>query len=405
VTRRGVPVTVVFQGRPGRGAGPDFRGAVITGPSGITLRGDVELHVRSSSFAAHGHASDPAYANVILHVVFDDDTGADTPLPGGGTAPVVALAPWVARRADELQRWLERPLLWREPCHDAAQRLGAAGVEAALDGEGTRRLEARRERLALAVRSAGLDQTLYESLMEALGYGGNAPPMLALARLLPWRVLRTYRSPAAREALLLGSAGLLPSQRGHRGPIEPYPAELERRFAATRLPALSSGLWKLWGIRPANAPARRLAAAGALLGSLKEPSAIFSALTTRTVNEAIAPFTSLRASGYWLDHHDLCAAPSRLPPAYIGRARALEILINTVLPAAQASDDRRLADQAAALLSKLPRPAAYGATRFLERAISSEGVAIRLNARRAQGLLALNRDWCTQNGCGRCPLS
>ena len=24
-----------------------------------------------------------AYAGVILHVVFEDDTGADTPLPGG----------------------------------------------------------------------------------------------------------------------------------------------------------------------------------------------------------------------------------------------------------------------------------------------------------------------------------
>jgi hypothetical protein len=405
VTRRGVPVTVVFQGRPGRGAGPDFRGAVITGPSGITLRGDVELHVRSSSFAAHGHATDPAYAGVILHVVFDDDTGADTPLPGGGTAPVVALAPWVARRADELQHWLERPLLWREPCHDAALRLGGAGVESALDSEGMRRLDARRDQLALAVGSSGLDQALYESLMEALGYGGNAPQMLALARLLPWRIVRAQRSPAAREALLLGSAGLLPSQRAHRGPLEGHVAELERRFAAARLPALHSGLWKLWGIRPANAPARRLAAAAALFGSLGQPSAIFSVLSARTVNEAIGPFTSLRAEGYWLTHHDLCAGPSRLPAACIGRDRALEILVNAVLPAARASGDPQLARQAVDLYAKLPRPAAYGATRFLERALASDGIRIAINARRAQGMLALHRDWCTQGGCGRCPLS
>ena len=125
VTRHGVPVRVISPGRPGRGPGPDFRNAAIAGPSGVTLRGDIELHVRSSLFRAHGHPADRAYANVVLHVVFDDDTGEDTPLSGGSTAPVVALAPWVARRADELRHWLERPLLWREPCHDAVMRLGA----------------------------------------------------------------------------------------------------------------------------------------------------------------------------------------------------------------------------------------------------------------------------------------
>ena len=78
VTRAGVPVQVIFQGRAGRGPGPDFRGALIAGPSGLPLRGDVELHVRASSFRAHGHDRDPAYANIILHVVFDDDDGADT---------------------------------------------------------------------------------------------------------------------------------------------------------------------------------------------------------------------------------------------------------------------------------------------------------------------------------------
>ena len=183
VTREGVPVNVIFHGRAGRGPGPDFRGAVIAGPSGIRLRGDVELHVRSSSFREHGHETDPAYANVILHVVFEDDTGVDTPLPGGRTAPVVALAPWVARRAEDLQRWLQTPLLWREPCHDAVMRMGDDGAAAALEAEGDRRLDAKAARIAETVRQGGLDQALYEGVMEAMGFGGNAPALLALARL------------------------------------------------------------------------------------------------------------------------------------------------------------------------------------------------------------------------------
>ncbi|MEX2246969.1 MAG: DUF2851 family protein [Dehalococcoidia bacterium] len=408
VTRQGVPVTVIFQGRPGRGPGPDFRDALVAGPSGVPVRGDVELHVRSSSFRAHGHERDPAYARVVLHVVFHDDTGADTALRGGRTAPVVALAGWVARRAGELERWLERPLLCREPCHDAAMRLGADGVARALEGEGGRRFDARVTRTRGLIGAAGIEQALWEGLLEALGYGGNQPPMLALARLLPWGALTARlpqgptRRPAA-EALLLGSAGLLPSQRGHRGPVEPYVETLERSFAKTQLPTLPAGSWKLWGVRPENAPARRVAAAAALGARTAAPSHLLGTVGDR-IDDALRPLLT-SAEGYWLSHHDLCAGPARLPPALVGRSRALEILLNVVLPAACASGDQALAARARALHTRLPRPASYGVTRFLENALASEGVRVPLNARRAQGLLALHRDWCTQGGCGRCPLS
>ena len=128
-------------------------------------------------------------------------------------------------------------------------------------------------------------------------------------------------------------------------------------------------------------------------------------LSAATVREAIAPLVAAQAAGYWRDHYDLCAGPSRLPPAYIGRSRALEILVNVVLPAACASGDAGMAAQGLALFGKLPRPAVYGVTRHIEEALASDGIRVPVNARRAQGLLALNQDWCTQGGCGRCPLS
>lgn len=406
VTRAGVPMRVIFQGRAGRGAGPDFRGAAIAGPSGLTIRGDVELHVRSSDFRAHGHQTDTAYANVILHVVFEDDTGQDTPLPSGGSAPVVALGPWVARRADELQRWLERPLLWREPCHGAVRRSGAEGVGGALDAEGDRRFEAKVALARDTVRADGLDQALYEGLLEALGYGGNAAPMRALARLLPWSRLHECSSGdrIRMEGLLLAAGGLLPSQRAHNGAIDPYVERLERVSPRARSPALEPAVWKHWGVRPENAAARRLAAAAALLERAKAPAALLASATAATVSEAVAPLV-VAADGYWRTHHDVCANACRLPLALVGRARALEILINVVLPVACCGDDDVLAGRARALFARLPRPAVYGATKFIEAALASEGVRVPINARRAQGLLELQRNWCTQGGCGRCGLS
>ncbi|MDZ4278881.1 MAG: DUF2851 family protein, partial [Dehalococcoidia bacterium] len=52
VTGESVQLRVLHPGRRGRGAGPDFRDALIALPSGAVLRGDVELHVRASDFRA-----------------------------------------------------------------------------------------------------------------------------------------------------------------------------------------------------------------------------------------------------------------------------------------------------------------------------------------------------------------
>src|SRR5579864_693704 len=60
---------VVFPGRRWGGPRPDFLGAVLACADGTLVRGDVELHLRASSWAGHRHALDAAYARVVLHVV------------------------------------------------------------------------------------------------------------------------------------------------------------------------------------------------------------------------------------------------------------------------------------------------------------------------------------------------
>jgi len=163
-------------------------------------------------------------------------------------------------------------------------------------------------------------------------------------------------------------------------------------------------VWKLWGVRPENFPTRRVAAAAALFARLESPEGVLGLLNAGTVREAIAPLLVV-ARDFWLTRYDVCAGPCRLPPAFVGRSRALELLVNVVLPAAAASGEPGPAARARAMFGKLPRPAVYGATRFIENALASEGLRVPVNARRAQGLLGLHHDWCTQNGCGRCPLS
>ena len=78
-TTGGEPIEVLSPGVWNGGPGPDFRGAILR-IGGRRAAGDVEIHVRPSDWAAHGHDGDPRYANVVLHVAwFPPAPGAALP--------------------------------------------------------------------------------------------------------------------------------------------------------------------------------------------------------------------------------------------------------------------------------------------------------------------------------------
>jgi hypothetical protein len=87
-------------------------------------------------------------------------------------------------------------------------------------------------------------------------------------------------------------------------------------------------------------------------------------------------------------------------PGLIGRGRALELLANAVLPFAAAYP--ALEPAAEAVYRSLPLPAPYGNVRHLHDAV---GAGVPPDFRRQQGMLYLLGRYCTQGGCGKCPLS
>jgi hypothetical protein len=362
-TTAGRPLRVIYRGRRGGGPGPDFRDAVIEAPWG-TLKGDVELHVRTSDFRRHGHHHDPAYNRLALHLVFWPDEPHDTILASGRRVPVAALAPWVGRRQEEIQRWLERPALWHEPCRSAPGRMGEGAVAAVLERLGDIRFRLRTAELRRALARQDGDEVLYSALLEALGYGGNREAFLHLARRLPWAQMRRVLldvPPQERAAVALE----------------------ELAQAATRPPKLA---WRRAGLRPGNHPGRRLEAAAHLAARYAEADLAegLRPLLEGDAAQAVASLT-LKACGH----------------ALIGAGRAVEILTNAVLPYFAAGVEGQRG-RALELYRALPRPAAYGLVRHLDEAV---GGAVRVDARRQQGMLFLLRSYCSQGRCGTCPLS
>ncbi len=67
-TEGGEAIKIIYPGRINDGPGADFQDAVIATSQGV-IKGNIEVHVKSSAWRAHGHHHAPVYNRVILHVV------------------------------------------------------------------------------------------------------------------------------------------------------------------------------------------------------------------------------------------------------------------------------------------------------------------------------------------------
>lgn len=167
------PWTLLRPGRAGRGPGPDVREAACALPAGIVRAGDVEVHLRASDWARHGHATDPAYGGVLLHLVWTDDrpaAGGPLALPGGGSARTLAVGPALGHDPARLRALLRRGPATVEPCAQAATALGAARVATHLRQAGQQRLAERAWRAAHLVAEQGREaawSTLLERALRA----------------------------------------------------------------------------------------------------------------------------------------------------------------------------------------------------------------------------------------------
>ena len=71
-TSSGKKLEIYKFGNHNHDGGPDFQNAHIS-IDGTEWFGHIEIHVFASDWKKHNHSNDPAYENVILHVVFDND--------------------------------------------------------------------------------------------------------------------------------------------------------------------------------------------------------------------------------------------------------------------------------------------------------------------------------------------
>ena len=143
-TERGNRIRVLYPGRPGVTAGPDFRDALLLVENQGLVQGDVEVHLRQHDWRSHGHHEDPNYNGVALHVALET-TGAHSSTASGGKPPLVAL----------------RALLDDPPAEDSPDEV-RDHLWRLLEGQGYRRPDTA-ERMAALLNRAGDERFLSRS--------------------------------------------------------------------------------------------------------------------------------------------------------------------------------------------------------------------------------------------------
>ena len=369
-TTDGKRVEILSVGEHNRNAGPDYSHARIR-IDGREWAGNIEIHVCSSDWTKHHHHLDPAYDNIILHVV----RTADKPVWNSKGE----LIPQCELNYPSDQDYLSGLFQSAQQMDSAVGRIGCAEQllhEPGLLTEGWRktllhkRLECKRASIMrlLDITKGSWEHALYISLARNFGFHTNSVPFEELAINTPLSYLQKHRNNLFQlTALLLGQAGLI-------GENEP---ELQKEYTFLRtkfgLTPLDASIWKHARMRPQNSPELRIRQFAQLM---HQSESLLSKI---------------------LDTDDLGALSELFKVEKMGKDSIDILLINTVLPYKYAyAMHKNGATDVLSLMEKIPAE-----NNTIVRQWRVLGQEVR-NAADTQALLHLYQNYCQHHECINC---
>ncbi|MFA0963020.1 DUF2851 family protein [Roseivirga sp. BDSF3-8] len=397
-TTQGEPLHIDRPGIYNRASGPDFSQARMV-MAEVHWVGHVEIHIKASDWNTHKHQHDPAYNNVILHVVWENDR--EVYRQDGSQIPVLELKdridPLLISRFDGLMK--ERGTVL---CQSQWQEVRALTKFIMMDRALTQRLE----RKSLAIRqmlranNGDWEETAYQWLGMHFGFKLNNQSFLALTQSLPLKILARKSNDVRQiEAMIFGIAGLLENE-----PSDTYSAHLTREF--TMLSAtfglqekiLPGHIWKFAGARPANFPTLRLAQFAMLITAERN---LFSMVLDAKGPRELMEKLRIAPSDYWLSHYNF-GKKKKSRQNTMGKLAMENLLINVAVPLMAAvgfeKDEQALIDKAVEWLQVIPAES----NRILNT--WKEVGAPAQNAYDSQAMIELHNEFCSGKKCLSCQI-
>ena len=396
MTSEGLPISVIFPGTHNFLSSPDFfNGRLVIGDQ--EWAGNVEIHIKSSDWYAHRHEKDPAYDNVILHVVWEHDLDIfrkdNSPLPVLELKELVsekALQGYENLTAASSGKWIN--------CEKDFASIDDFTMGNWLERLYFERLETKSQFLAevLEKSSGDWEELLFKMLAKNFGLNINGEAFLSIANSIPFKVVRKLRANQEDlEAVFMGQAGLL-----EKDLEEPYYQNLKERycFLKKKYGLKVEGVLpvKYFRLRPDNFPEIRLAQLAALYHH--QPS-LFSQLISSKKTEGLEQLFSCSVNNFWETHYTFSKPHSRrkkrLTPQFVEL-----LIINTLVPVKfyylkeQGKEGFEPLYEVMASLDKESNQT-VGKYNLLRPSTAS-------NALESQALLQLKKEYCDKKHCLQC---
>lgn len=325
-TTDGEPLVIVHNGTYNTDQGPDFQNARVR-IGRTSWAGNIELHVRSAEWNLHAHSGDVHYANVVLHVVWEQDAIiTDT---NGNPIPTLELHSRVSNLMLERYQALMESQDF-VPCAGQLPVLPALAWLSWKERLAAERLERKAAGIKALLQQAGnhWEEVFWWTLARNFGIKVNSECFELVARSLPLILLARHKHQLQQvEALLLGQAGMLEQEF-----TDDYPLLLQREYRFLRKKYKLQPVKKtpsFLRMRPASFPAVRLAQLAMLIHQRLH---LFSHIRDTPKLQDILQLFDVTANDYWHYHYSPGDEPGIYMPKKLGVAMTGNIVINTIAP-------------------------------------------------------------------------
>lgn len=395
-TTSGIPIDILNPGKQNEHAGPDFFNAKIR--IGDTVwAGNVEVHLKASDWIKHHHQTNKSYDNVILHVVFNNDSPVKR--NNGEVIPTLELKDIVIIALFNQYQQLLNNKAW-VACESFIKNIDDFIIKAWLNRLLIERMERKAGEITrfLEKNNNNIEQTFYEFLAQWFGSKYNAEPFFLMAQSLPQNILARHKNNVNQiEALIFGQAGFL-----NEDFKDDYPRELaiEYKFLKNKYSLVPNEkhLWKFLRLRPANFPTIRLAQFAQLI---YKSTHLFSKIIENADKNAIAKLLDVETAAYWENHY-VFDKPSTKKIKKLGADAVDLIIINAIVPFifayAHINNVPTLIDKGIALLDDIE-----GEHNQIIYHWQTLGMPIK-SASETQALLELKNNYCQNKKCLSCNL-
>ncbi len=391
-TEEGLALDILKVGNRNFHSGPDFENAqLIIG--NLKWVGKVEIHIRSSDWLKHKHSQDPAYENVILHVVWEHDQAISR--TDGSVIPTLALK---NRVAEEVISKYENLCNNNQniPCQTFIRQVPEVIKFSMIEKALAKRLERKAQEILKNYNSLNknFEELAYQTLCKNMGFKLNAEAFTRLAESLPQKIIAKHKGNSMQiEALLFGQAGFL------KEAVDDYQNTLQHEYHFLQqkygLSPMEASEWRFLRTRPQNFPTLRLAQ---LAQVLNNNQGFFSLFIGNTDLETYQKVLGQDVSAYWETHYYFGKATEKT--YRLGFKSIENILINTVAPLLAAyyslTDDYTHFEKALQLLENL-KPE----NNYITRIWFDLGLKCK-SAFDSQGLVEQYNTFCTQKQCLQC---